>query len=67
MFSPTKHRHKELLYEIGEMITELVRTGHTEVARGFIEPYQRYDDLIKTNDYTKEDESYYRLEEMLKK
>jgi len=67
VYSPAKHQHKQLLYEIGEMITQLVRMGHTEVAQGFIEPYQRYEELIKTNDYTKEDESYYRLEEMFKK
>jgi hypothetical protein len=65
MFSPTKHRHKQLLLEISEMIETLVKYGYIEIAEGFIKPYEYYENLIKTEEYTKEDESYYRLEKIL--
>lgn len=71
MFSPVRKEDKELLLEISETIETLVRVGTRfnkpealDLAEKLGDNYITLQEKIKTYDYTKDDELYYKLEDL---
>ena len=68
MFSPTKKADQELLQQVirtVELLVKMKSPAALDTAQRFGTTYEQLDNRIKTHDYTKEDESYFRVEKML--
>jgi hypothetical protein len=69
MFSPSQHEDKKFLLELAELIEILVKINTTQsldLAEKFGDYYLETQEKIKTHDYTKDDEAYYNLENIMK-
>jgi hypothetical protein len=64
MFSPTQHEDKKFLLELIQLLELLIKINTTEsldLAEKFGEHYLEIQEKIKTHDYTKDDEFYYKI------
>lgn len=69
MLEPAKKTDQELLYEIGETITALVKLKTPralDLAESLIEDYLKLQHKIKTHDYSSQNQSLIRLYEAVK-
>lgn len=67
MFSPTKAEDKKFLLELIELIELLVKIGTTQsldLAEEIGDRYIELETKISTYDYAKDDELYYKLQEL---
>lgn len=70
MFSINKKRDKEEMLEIAgdiEMLAKIGTTQALDLAEKFGEMYLRYEEKIKTHDYTEEDKRTEAIEAIFKK
>jgi len=67
MFSPNKKLDRELLLELGECIQVFADSKHTtsDILELMGRNYTELDQRISTHDYTQEDVSYQRVEDMM--
>lgn len=67
MFSPTQHEDKKFLMELVQLIELLVKIKTTEsldLAERFGEHYIKLKEKIKNFDYSKDDKSFYQLQDL---
>ena len=69
MFSPTQHEDKKFLLELIDLIELLAKINTTEtldLAERFGEHYVELQSRIATHDYSKDDEEFYELINLVK-